>query len=97
MTDITIARPQVTITHHVNGNTSYKVEAVHWKTEYHRIGWSNDEKTTKKLADGFVKTFEKLAKDIETGDERPYSIMHMFVQNGKFRAVRKLPDTKHAF
>ncbi len=95
MTGITIVRPQVSITRHRNGNTSYKVDGN--AVEYHRIGWSSDEKNTKRLTDGFIKEYDRLAKLIETGKDQPYHIMRMFVDHNMFRMVHKLPDTKYQF
>ena len=92
-----ISRPVVSIEHNSNGGSTYSVTAEHWKVEYVRLGWSQNEKATKLLGKGFGKEFDRQAKDIEEGKVRPHPIMRTFVDNGFFRVRTKMQDTTNVF
>ena len=87
---IRIVRPVVSIVKLSNGHSTYSVTSPEWANEYHRRRTYDDLITTKQMASEFGKYFDKYATAIERGDERPYGIMRMFVQNGVFNSVRKL-------
>jgi hypothetical protein len=92
-----ILRPTCTIEHNANGSTTYMVTAKHWKVEYIRLGWNPDEKVTKLLMKGFGKEFNRQAKNIEDGSERPHNIMEPMVDNHFFRMRTKMQETDNVF
>jgi len=92
-----ILRPTCTVEHNKSGGTTYMVTAKHWKVEYVRLGWSQDEKATKLLMKGFGKEFNAQANKIESGEVTPYNIMEPMVDNQFFRIRKKMHDTKNIF
>ncbi len=85
-----IVRPVVSIVHFGMNRTTYSVTSPGWSNEYQRRKTFNNIHETKKIAKVFVEYFDSLAIEIESGKERPYGIMRMFVQHGVFNSVRKL-------
>ena len=85
-----IVRPVVSIVRFGDGRSTYSVTSPSWNNEYQRRLSHDSLSTTKQKAKAFTKYFDKLAYQIEIGDQRPYGIMKMFVQHGVFNSVRKL-------
>ena len=90
-----INRPIITIERNRNGGSTYSVRHGESNVEYVRIGWAQDEKTTKRLVTGFTKEFDRLAIEIEQGKVKPYFIMKMMADNGFFRTRTPMVTLKN--